>query len=95
MSTTSGQRIAGWAAVAAQFVAIAGIALSPGDASAFPSWVPLLGGALVALGVVTMIVAFIGLGSALTPTPVPVAGARLWTSGIPRVRRRGFTAPER
>ena len=82
MSTSSRERITGWAAVAAQFGAIAGIALSPGDPSSVPSWVPTVGWVLVVAGVLVMLMAFVNLGSALTPTPVPIEGAGLRTSGL-------------
>lgn len=92
MSTSSGERITGWVAVAAQFVALLGIVLSPGDPGALPEWVGWMGLALMALGAVTMIVAFLNLGSALTPTPVPVVGAGLRTSGLySRIRHPIYT----
>ena len=82
MSATSRQQITGWAAVAAQFAAIAGIALSPGDPGAVPSWVHVLGWILMISGIAIMLAAFVNLGSALTPTPVPIEGAGLRTSGL-------------
>ncbi len=92
MSASSRERITGWAAVAAQFAAIGGIVLSPGDPSSVPSWVPAVGWVLVVAGALVMVVAFGNLGSALTPTPVPIEGAGLRTSGLyARVRHPIYT----
>ena len=65
------ERLVGWAAVAIQFAALAGIVLSPGDPGAVPGWLQALGLVLMTVGVVVMLAAFLNLGSALTPTPVP------------------------
>lgn len=92
MSASSSERIIGWAAVAAQFGAIAGIVLSPGDPGSVPAWVPSVGWVLVGAGAVVMVAAFGNLGSALTPTPVPIEGAGLRTSGLySRVRHPIYT----
>lgn len=92
MSSSSGERITGWVAVAAQFVALLGMVLSPGDPGALPAWGGWVGLALMALGAGIMAIAFLNLGSALTPTPVPVAGAGLRTSGLySRIRHPIYT----
>jgi protein-S-isoprenylcysteine O-methyltransferase Ste14 len=92
MTPSAKARITGWAAVAIQFVALAGIVLSPGDPTAVPPWVSWSGIALMILGGAIMLVAFLNLGSALTPTPVPVAGAGLRTSGLySRIRHPIYT----
>ena len=92
MASTSRERIIGWSAVAAQFVALAGIVLSPGDPNPLPGWVGWLGVGLMVLGAAIMMAAFLNLGSALTPTPVPVEGAGLRTSGLySRVRHPIYT----
>lgn len=82
MSVKSTEQITGWLAVAAQFGALAGIVLSPGNAASVPSWIPVVGWLLVVAGAVVMVVAFVNLGSALTPTPVPIERAGLRTSGL-------------
>ena len=92
MATTSRQQITGWVAVAVQIVALLGIVLSPGNPDALPPWVRWAGVALMVGGAVIMLVAFLNLGSALTPTPVPVEGAGLRTSGLyARIRHPIYT----
>ena len=91
-STRPHRQLAGWLAVAAQFVAIIGIVVSPGDPALVPAAVRWAGILLIAVGGVTMVVAFLNLGSALTPTPVPVAGAGLRTAGLyARIRHPIYT----
>lgn len=86
------ERLVAWAAVAVQFVALAGIVLSPGDPGSVPDWLQALGLVLMTVGVVVMLAAFLNLGSALTPTPVPVPGAGLRTSGLySRIRHPIYT----
>lgn len=78
--------------MAAQFVALLGIVLSPGDPGAVPGWVNWLGLGLMGLGAAVMLIAFLNLGSALTPTPVPVEGAGLRTAGLyARIRHPIYT----
>lgn len=91
-STRSHRQLTGWLAVAAQFVAIIGIVVSPGDPALVPAAVRWAGILLIAVGGVTMVVAFLNLGSALTPTPVPVVGAGLRTTGLyARIRHPIYT----
>ncbi|MBK9740614.1 MAG: isoprenylcysteine carboxylmethyltransferase family protein [Actinobacteria bacterium] len=47
----------------------------------------VVGGALVLAGVALALIAARGLGGALTPTPVPIAGAGLRTTGAYRLVR--------
>lgn len=82
MSGSSRQSVTGWAAVALQGIAIVGMVLSPGDPALLPDWIRLVGLILMGIGVMVMLAAFLNLGSALTPTPVPIAGAGLRTSGL-------------
>lgn len=92
MTPSAKDRVIGWAAVAIQFVALAGIVLSPGDPTAAPEWVGWSGIGLMILGGAIMLVAFLNLGSALTPTPVPVEGAGLRTTGLySRIRHPIYT----
>ncbi len=78
------RRTLGWVLVAVQFILIAALVLVPWR-RAVP-WPPdlsaIIGGALVVIGVVIASAGFLRLGSALTPTPVPLEGAELRTTGI-------------
>lgn len=89
---TDGMRkISGWALVALQAVLLIGLVVVPraelGPVRGILGLVLILGG--VALG----LVAGMRLGSALTPTPVPLAGASLRTTGpFSLVRHPIYTA---
>jgi protein-S-isoprenylcysteine O-methyltransferase Ste14 len=78
------RRTLGWVLVAVQFILIAALILVPWRRSA--PWPPdlslIIGGALALIGVLIAIAGFLRLGSALTPTPVPIEGAELRTTGI-------------
>lgn len=74
--------VIGWAAVAAQGVALVGIALSPGQVLVGPTWLTVVGVALFVVGGMIGAVAGLNLGRALTPTPVPVSGAGLRRDGL-------------
>lgn len=65
------QQILGWAAVVAQFAAIGLILFATGTVATSPNWLWLIGLGCIVAGVVVMGVAFLNLGPALTPTPVP------------------------
>lgn len=77
------RRLIGWAAVAAQFAAIAAILLAAGLSGGGPRWVRLLGLALMLIGALTMAAGFRNLGSALSANPVP-NGADLRRAGMYR-----------
>jgi len=81
----------GWLLVALQFVLLAILVLLPWRA---PSLLSLaLGVPIAAAGVVLGLAASHRLGSALTPTPVPIAGAGLRTTGAyARVRHPIYSA---
>lgn len=72
-----------WGLVAAQFALIIGLAVAPRgelwERSATAISVALT---LVAAGVVVGVVAAVGLGRALTPSPIPRTDADLTTTGI-------------
>jgi protein-S-isoprenylcysteine O-methyltransferase Ste14 len=82
----------GWAAVGAQFVAIVAIVWAGRAAAPAGAAMTALGLALMLAGLVVMLLAFRGLGPALTATPVPRARAGLRTSGLyARVRHPIYT----
>lgn len=71
----------GWLAVAAQVVVVVVLLLGPGPWFTGPAWLTALGVVLVLTGGLAGVAA---LGGALTPTPVPLAGASLRTTGLYR-----------
>jgi len=71
----------GWLLVAVQFVLFAAVLFLPRRAQT-SEWLLILGGVLAVAGVVVVGLAFVRLGGALTPTPVPLPGAGLRTDGI-------------
>jgi protein-S-isoprenylcysteine O-methyltransferase Ste14 len=72
----------GWFLVALQFALLIGLVLLP---RRDPSLLSLaVGVPLIAAGAVLGFAAFRHLGEALTPTPVPIAGAGLRTGGLYR-----------
>jgi protein-S-isoprenylcysteine O-methyltransferase Ste14 len=74
------QRVIGWALVALQFVLLVALVVVPRRE---PNWPTSVLGALIVLaGVALGFVAFRALGSALTPTPVPIEGVGLRTDGL-------------
>jgi len=78
--TLSMQRVIGWALVALQFVLLVALVVAP---RRDPSWPTSILGALIFLaGLILGVMAFRALGSALTPTPVPIADAGLRTNGL-------------
>jgi protein-S-isoprenylcysteine O-methyltransferase Ste14 len=82
---TVSRRALGWSLVVIQAVLLVVLVLAPHRAPTAASLVA--GGALVAAGALLGLAAFRALGRALTPTPVPVAGAGLRTTGAYRLVR--------
>lgn len=80
MSTPRIQRT-GWLLVVAQFVLFAAVLFLP-RRTPTSEWLLIVGGALAVAGVLVVGLAFVRLGNALTPTPVPLPGAGLRTGGI-------------
>ncbi len=80
MSTPRIQRT-GWLLVAVQFVLFAAVLFLPRRAQT-SEWLLIVGGVLAVAGVVVVGLAFVRLGGALTPTPVPLPGAGLRTDGM-------------
>lgn len=86
-SVSDGSDIArlGWILVAVQVALLLAFILAPKRQSISDMWPPnvaeLLGGILLGVGIAIMAVAFVGLGSALTATPVPQNGSALRTGG--------------
>jgi protein-S-isoprenylcysteine O-methyltransferase Ste14 len=80
------QRLLGWALVALQFVLIVALVVVPWRRGIDALWPPdlsmIIGVGLAVVGVGIAIAGFLRLGSALTPTPVPLEGAKLRTTGI-------------
>lgn len=72
----------GWLLVALQFVLFATVVLLPRRST---TGIAVAAGiAVMALGLIVVALAFVRLGDALTPTPVPRADAGLRTTGIYR-----------
>jgi protein-S-isoprenylcysteine O-methyltransferase Ste14 len=81
----------GWALVVLQFALLIALVLVP-RRDPTPLWL-IVGGVVIALGAGLGFRAFRSLGSALTPTPVPIAGAGLRTTGsYARVRHPIYSA---
>ncbi len=73
----------GWAFVAVQFILLAAlVALPPGDDWARPAWLQAAALLLLVAGVGLVLVSALGLGPALTATPVPTQRGALVTSGL-------------
>ncbi len=78
----------GWSFVAAQFILIALIVISPSATDwATPSWLVAFSWVLFGLGCAVMAVAALRLGWSLTPTPVPRSSGQLQTGGLYRYSR--------
>lgn len=87
MTRSPRQRLVGWLAVGAQAAAVIGLLLGPGGWFPGPVWIIVLGAVLIAAGGCIALAGVAALGSALTPTPVPVEGAGLHTDGLYRFVR--------
>lgn len=72
--------VIGWLLVVLQFALLALLALAGWQVHAWPF--VIIGLVFVALGIFLGLKAFVSLGSALTPTPVPLRGADLRVSGV-------------
>jgi len=78
----------GWSFVGVQVVLLAALILLPGsDAWPTPQWLRTIGTVVNIFGFALLIVAALGLGSSLTPTPVPRKTGQLATGGLYRYVR--------
>ena len=79
----------GWALVVVQFVLLIALVLLPKRRGLDlpPDFLDMLGILLMIAGLTLVLIAFLGLGSALTATPVPLKSAALRTGGIYSVVR--------
>lgn len=74
--------------MAVQFILIVALVVSgPGDSWPVPGWLLAVSWVLFGVGMLIMAVAALGLGTSLTPTPVPRSSGRLQTSGLYRFSR--------
>ncbi|MHB8796124.1 MAG: methyltransferase family protein [Candidatus Nanopelagicales bacterium] len=80
-----GRGTLGWLLVLVQFALLIGLILLPWRDPSLLSLV--LGAVLLLAGMAVFIAAVRALGSALTPTPVPIAGSSLRTGGLYRYVR--------
>ncbi len=77
------RNVVGWIFVAVQAVILGALILLPRRSDwATPSALTGLGFALIAMGLILVGVASLGLGRALTPTPVPTMSGELTTTGL-------------
>lgn len=74
------QRVVGWVLVAVQFLLLLALVLVPRREPSWPTSVLAL--VIFLLGATLGFIAFRALGSALTPTPVPIQRAGLRTTGV-------------
>lgn len=72
--------VIGWLLAVLQFILLALLALAGWQVHAWPF--VIIGLALALSGMVLGLKAFVSLGSALTPTPVPLRGAELRVNGV-------------
>ncbi|MBU1250274.1 MAG: isoprenylcysteine carboxylmethyltransferase family protein [Actinobacteria bacterium] len=80
--TPAARSTAAWTLVAIQFALLAVlVVVPPGSLWVRDGVTFLVGGALVVVGLVIAVIAGVGLGRALTPSPVPRAEAELVTTG--------------
>jgi protein-S-isoprenylcysteine O-methyltransferase Ste14 len=82
------RRTIGWVFVAGQVVLLVLLVVLPGrDDWPTPSWLRTVAQVVFVAGAVLLIVAALGLGRALTPTPVPAERGVLQTAGLYRFVR--------
>ncbi len=80
--------VAGWMWVVGQGVLLGALILWPsGDDWSRPATLLGIAGALFFFGLGLIAISALGLGSALTPTPVPTRSGQLTTSGLYRLVR--------
>lgn len=79
------RRALGWTLVGVQAVLLVVLVFVPHRSPS--TWSLVAGGVLAVGGAVLGVAAFTGLGGALTPTPVPIVGAGLRTTGAYRLVR--------
>jgi protein-S-isoprenylcysteine O-methyltransferase Ste14 len=85
---TMSDRTIGWAFVGVQIVLLGALILLPGGNDwATPRWLHQVGTVVNVAGLALVVVAGLGLGSALTPTPVPRQAGKLSTGGLYRIAR--------
>jgi protein-S-isoprenylcysteine O-methyltransferase Ste14 len=78
-----GRRVLAWALVLAQLALLAGLVWLPGDREwSLPLWLAALAVAMVAVAAFAAVAAALGLGTAMTASPLPSAAARLQTTGM-------------
>jgi protein-S-isoprenylcysteine O-methyltransferase Ste14 len=84
MAAADRTSLIGWVLVGVQTVLLILFVVLPKRRSLFstPDFLDVLGIILMIAGLAVLLIAFMGLGSALTPTPVPQQGAALRTGGI-------------
>ncbi len=81
-------RAIGWSFVGIQVVLLGALIFLPGSNDwPTPQWLRTLGTVVNVLGFALLIVAALGLGSSLTPTPVPKKSGQLTTGGLYRFVR--------
>ena len=82
------EAVKGWTFVAVQLLLFAALVLLPSrDHWPTPVWLEAVSIVLVAIGGLVAAVAALGLGAALTPTPVPTRKGSLQTGGLYRFAR--------
>jgi protein-S-isoprenylcysteine O-methyltransferase Ste14 len=76
------RRVIGWLFVAGQVVLLVLLVVLPGrDDWPTPPWLRMAAQVVLVVGAVLLVVAALGLGRALTPTPVPTGRGDLRTGG--------------
>ena len=81
-------RFIGWTFVAIQVALLGALIFLPGsDDWPTPQWLRTMGTIVNVLGFALLIVGGLGLGSSLTPTPVPREAGQLTTGGLYRFVR--------
>jgi len=81
-------RVVGWMFVIIQIAFLTALVLLPSAGHwPTPSWLRTAGLVLTVFGWILVVVAAIGLGRSLTPSPVPVKSGQLRTTGLYRYAR--------